>query len=176
MSTKALIVVDMQNDFVDPKGTIYCGPQSRKAITFVVGRVEYYLKKEETIIFLQDTHQFGDKALHLFGNHCIEGTWGHKIIPELESFVTEYNVYVIQKCKFSGFYNTGLYGIFLDLGVEDTEIVGVFTSMCVFETAIDAADRDYNVSILRKGVADTNDDDHLFFLNRLKTVYNVNVF
>jgi len=172
---KALIVVDMQNDFVDPNGSIYCGLQAREIIIPICKRIDIYLENKDRVFFLQDTHQTGDKSLNLFGNHCIEDTWGHEIIPELNNYLEHEYTYTIRKNRFSGFYNTGLYGTFLDLGIVDVELVGVFTSMCVFETAIDSADRDYDISIPRDCVADSDSTTHEFFLKRMAEIYNVAV-
>jgi len=45
MSRKALIVVDMLNDFVDEKGALFCGQTARDIIPFIRSRVEAYRKR-----------------------------------------------------------------------------------------------------------------------------------
>lgn len=44
MSERALIVVDMLNDFVDEKGALYCGQTARDIIPFIKSRIGNYRK------------------------------------------------------------------------------------------------------------------------------------
>ena len=83
MSHRALIVVDMLNDFVDEKGALYCGPSARDIIPFIQDRIADYRKTESSVIYIQDSHSEDDKEFEKFPKHSVSGTWGHQIVPEL---------------------------------------------------------------------------------------------
>ena len=53
MSKKALIIVDMLNDFVDEKGALYCGDTARSIIPFIQERLKAYRNRKDLIIYLR---------------------------------------------------------------------------------------------------------------------------
>ncbi len=127
MSKKALIIVDMLNDFVDEKGALYYGDTARSIIPFTQERLTSYRNRKDLVIYLKDTHDEDDKEFERFPSHCVAGTWGNEIIPELAPKPGEN---VVPKKRFSGFFGTDLGGILDSAGVEDVEVVGVCTSIC----------------------------------------------
>ena len=172
MPSKALIVVDMLNDFVDEKGALYCGKQSRAIIPFIQERLNLFRKNKGLVVFLQDSHQKDDKEFELFPEHCVTGTWGNQIIAELSPQAGEK---IIPKTRYSGFYGTALEEVLLDNGVSEAEVVGVCTSICVMDTVGGLANRDYRITVPIKGVADFDSDFHEFALKRMKQLYGANV-
>ena len=172
MSIKALIVVDMLNDFIDKKGALYCGETARKIIPFIQERLQVFRKRGDVVIYLQDSHDENDKEFEKFPKHCIAGTWGGKIIDELTPGPNEK---VVPKKRYSGFYGTGLEKIIADAGVEDIEVVGVCTSICVMDTVGGLANRDYKISVPVKTVADFDPGFHEFALKRMKQLYGAEV-
>ena len=172
MSKKALIIVDMLNDFVDEKGVLYCGETAREIIPFVREKLETSRKQGDAVIYLQDAHDEDDKEFEKFPKHCVSGSWGSIIIDELKPLPTEK---VIPKKRYSGFYGTDLDGVLKKAGVEDIEVVGVCTSICVMDTVGGLANRDYNISVPVKGVADFDPESHQFALKRMKQLYGAEV-
>ena len=83
MPEKALIIVDMLNDFIDPQGELYCGATA-EAVTPVVSR---YLKlarqQGDLVVYLQDSHTADDLEFQKFPPHCITGSWGGRILDVL---------------------------------------------------------------------------------------------
>ena len=80
-----LIVVDMQNDFVSGAlGT----QEAFDIVPYVVGRVAEGAARGEEILFTRDTHgpDYMDtqEGRHLPVPHCIRGTEGWEIIPQLQ--------------------------------------------------------------------------------------------
>ncbi|MBW2571816.1 MAG: hypothetical protein JRD87_09735 [Deltaproteobacteria bacterium] len=53
MPKKALIIVDMLNDFVDEKGALYCGDTARSIIPFIQERLKVYRNRKDLAIYLR---------------------------------------------------------------------------------------------------------------------------
>ena len=128
--SKILIVIDMQNDFID--GAL--GTPEAVAITPAVHKkVNDYRAKGNRIIFTRDTHFVNyDKTLegkHLPVPHCIAATKGWKITPGLFNEETDD---VIQKHSFG--YNRWSDFDFTD--EDEIELVGLCTDICVVSNAL----------------------------------------
>ena len=126
-----LIVVDMQNDFI----TGSLGSAEAQAIVpAVVDFVKTFDK--DNMFFTRDTHYENymetQEGKNLPVKHCINGTEGWKVIPQLTS---EFNPLYIDKETF-GFSNWGK--IFLDDSSEINSITlcGVCTDICVISNAL----------------------------------------
>ena len=123
---KTLIVIDMQNDFID--GSL----GSKEAVAIVENvkkKIKEYADNGDEIIFTQDTHHEGylwtNEGKHLPVVHCIEGSEGWKI---KEGLYVEGSPIVM---KFSFGY-TG----WKDYKLEDVELVGLCTDICVVSNAL----------------------------------------
>ncbi|MDF1594034.1 MAG: cysteine hydrolase [Desulfobacterales bacterium] len=172
MPSKALIVVDMLNDFVDEKGALYCGETAREIVPFIGQRLDAYRKRKDLVIYLQDAHDRNDKEFEKFPEHCVSGTWGSQIIKALTPMPGEK---VVPKKRFSGFYGTDLENILVEAGIAAAEVVGVCTSICVMDTVGGLANRDYAISVPIKGVADFDSEAHRFSLKRMEKLYGAEV-
>ena len=172
MTQKALIVVDMLNDFVDEKGVLYCGQSARDIIPFIQTRLETYRKNNDLIIYLQDSHDEDDKEFEKFPKHSVAGTWGNQIIPDL---APKEDDVIIPKRRYSGFYDTTLSQVLNNHDIEEVEVVGVCTNICVMDTVGGLANRDYAVVVPKAGVADFDPESHAFALKRMDTIYGANI-
>lgn len=172
MSKKALIIVDMLNDFVDKKGALYCGDTVLPIIPFIRQRLKASRDRKDLVVFLQDSHEQNDKEFERFPKHSVTGSWGSEIIPQLSPLPRET---IIPKKRFSGFFETDLENVLKAAGVSKVEVVGVCTSICVMDTVGGLANRDYKVTVPVKGVADFNPELHQFSLKRMEQVYGADV-
>jgi nicotinamidase/pyrazinamidase len=172
MTTKALIIVDMLNDFVDEKGALYCGETARSIIPFIKNRLKTYRNQKDLVIYLQDSHDKDDKEFEKFPKHSVAGTWGSEIVPELSPQAGET---VISKKRYSGFYGTDLEDVLKFENVDKVEVVGVCTSICVMDTVGGLANRDYKIIVPVKGVADFDREFHEFAIRRMKQLYGADV-
>lgn len=172
MTKKALIIVDMLNDFVDEKGALYCGGTARSIIPFIQERRTSYRNRNDLVIYLQDSHDEDDKEFEKFPKHSVAGTWGCEVIPELSPMAGEK---VISKKRYSGFHGTDLENILKSAGVDEVEVVGVCTSICVMDTVGGLANRDYKTTVPVKGVADFDQKMHQFSLKRMEKIYGADV-
>ena len=172
MARKALIIIDMLNDFVDKNGVLYCGDTVPPTIPFIQQRLQTYRDQGDLVIYLQDSHDEDDKEFERFPKHSVAGSWGSEIIPELAPRSGEP---VIPKKRFSGFYETDLEKVLASAGVSEVEVVGVCTSICVMDTVGGLANRDYKITVPVKGVADFNPEFHQFSLKRMEQVYGASI-
>lgn len=137
----ALIVVDMQNDFVRTDGKL---PVADAAATVPVIRRLLDLAHETGIpvFYTQDSHHAGDPEFEIWGEHCLVGTEGWKIVPELEP---EPRDQVVRKARYDGFHDTDLADRLEVEGVDTVVICGTVANICVLHTAASAAIRWYDV-------------------------------
>ena len=126
---KTLIVIDMQNDFIDGAlGT----PEAQAIVPNVKKKIEEYEANGYNVVFTRDTHQKDylntNEGKHLPVEHCIEGTHGWEIADGLEIPYARY----INKPTF------GWMGwkSFEFEGGDEVEIVGLCTDICVVSNAL----------------------------------------
>lgn len=172
MPVKALIIVDMLNDFIHPEGVLYCGDDASAIVPFVKKRLEMYRKAKDAVIYLQDSHAVNDKEFERFPPHCVAGTWGSRIIDALAPKASEV---VVPKTRYSGFYQTGMDEALKRLAPLHVEVVGVCTSICVMDTVGGLANRDVAVVVPREGVADFDQRAHRFALERMEKIYGADI-
>lgn len=128
---KILIVIDVQNDFVyGSLGT----PEAQAIVPNVIKKVEEYRSRNDAIIFTTDTH-YDDyletsEGQKLPVSHCIVGTSGHEIIPELNVEISTMEK-VYPKSTFGYRWNVGHW-----MRCYDVEIIGVCTDICVVTNAL----------------------------------------
>jgi nicotinamidase-related amidase len=141
----ALIVVDMQNDFVKEGGTLVV-PDAEGTIPAIRQLLGLARDSGMKVIFTQDTHTEGDPEWNIWPEHAREGSWGWEIVDELAPREGEL---VIRKVRYDAFYGTHL-DHFLKLWGTGTLIVcGTVANICVHYTAASAALRWYDVVIPR---------------------------
>lgn len=129
-----LLVVDMQNDFVDPAGAL---PIEGAAGTVPIVRdlIERARASSVPVWFTQDTHVEGDPEWEIWGRHVERGTWGWEVVDQLAPAAEER---VFQKTRYDGFYGTGLDHELRVLGREWLVICGTVANICVHYTAASA--------------------------------------
>ena len=168
MAKKALIVVDMLNDFIEEKGALYCGRTAREIVPFIKKRLAVHRQSGSLVVFLQDAHREDDLEFEKFPKHCVAGTWGSQIIADLAPVSGER---VLPKTRYSGFFATDLENVLNEYGPAEVEVVGVCTSICVMDTVGGLANRDYPTRVPAAGVADFDADAHRFALQRMERLY-----
>jgi nicotinamidase-related amidase len=171
----AIILVDMLNDFVTGKLEI----KHAKAIIPPLRRLVVAARKNNVpVIYSNDAHYPQDvEVTRKWGDHAIKGTFGAKVIPELEP--DEKKDYIVEKRTYSGFYETGLDPLLRSLykgeGVKTVVLGGLHTHMCVRHTAADAFFRGYHIVIAKDGVEAFTQEDQEQGLKYLENVYNAKI-
>ena len=169
---KALLIIDMIKDFINPDGALYCGDTSRKIIPFIKGKIDEFHRSNGLVVFLCDSHEEDDLEFKMFPKHSVAGTEGAEIIDEMP--VGEKDI-IIRKKRYSAFYGTNLDVVLQENDVNEVNVVGVCTSICVMDTVGDLVNRDYEVIVCKKGVADFDQKAHQFALERMSNVYGAKV-
>lgn len=123
---KLLIVVDVQNDFVDGAlGT----PEAQAIIPNVVNKIKNW---DGDIFCTQDTHREDylstREGKNLPVEHCIDGTDGHKINEEVMKALIHNDFVKLKKFTFGC---TALPELIRPLGYDYIELVGLCTDICV---------------------------------------------
>ena len=128
---KILIVVDMQNDFIDGAlGTA----EAVSIVPRVAERIARARTEDETVLFTRDTHPGNyletQEGHNLPVPHCIRGTHGWEITPALDTADSK----IIDKPTFG---STELASTVAALGqIEQIELIGLCTDICVISNAL----------------------------------------
>ena len=142
----AVVVVDMQNGFCHPDGSLYA-PPSEAAIDPVSTLVSRAHEADARVVFTRDVHppeQFEDAHYYdefeRWGEHVVEGSWEAELVEELDVDETDH---VVTKHTYDAFYRTELGGWLDAHGVDDLLLCGTLANVCVLHTAGSAGLRDY---------------------------------
>ena len=165
----ALIVVDVQNDFADPAGSLAVG-RAGHILPRVNDEVAAARSAGSPVFYTQDWHPPSTPHFAKDGGiwpvHCIAGTWGAELHPDL---VVDGEI--VQKGAngedgYSGFtmrdpvsgqeVPTALEGMLRDREVERVVICGLATDYCVNATALDARQLGFETVVLMRAVAAVN--------------------
>jgi nicotinamidase/pyrazinamidase len=165
-SSKALLVVDVQNDFC-PGGAL--GIHGGERIIPILNRYIKYFETENLPIFVtRDWHPQVTKHFEQFGGvwpiHCIEGSYGAQFHPKLE---LPKEALVMSKGmdpeedSYSAFHATDSSGMALayllkNLGVTQIYIGGLATDYCVKFSVLDALRDGLEVFVLADAIAGVN--------------------
>ena len=171
---KAVIVVDMINDFMHPDGVLFLGDKAT-ADSLVNALSEYLDKAREEgsqVIYVCDNHKKDDKEFRLFGQHAVEGTWGSEIIEELAPVKGDL---VIPKTRYSAFYGTNLPYELTRREPEKVVVTGVCTTICVMDTAQGVSYRGYDLVVPENLCADLSPEAHKAGLERMKIIYGADI-
>jgi nicotinamidase-related amidase len=141
----ALVVVDMQNDFVRLGGSLLV-PDAEATIPAINRLLELARAHRMHVVYSQDTHRDGDPEWRIWPEHAREGTWGWEIVDALAPAAEET---VIRKVRYDAFYGTPLDHLLRLWGVDTVVICGTVANICVHYTAASAALRWYSVIIPR---------------------------
>lgn len=131
-----LIVVDMQNDFV---GGALGTKEAVDIVPYVVGRVVDGVNRGETILFTRDTHEEHypqtQEGRNLPVPHCIRGTEGWEIIPQLTEY-TQGRTIVDKPTFGSAELGAMLAELNQKESIEKITLIGLCTDICVISNAL----------------------------------------
>jgi nicotinamidase/pyrazinamidase len=161
----ALIVVDVQNDFADPNGSLYV-PGGEAVVPMINEEIDLARGAGALLVFTQDWHPPSTPHFAKDGGmwpvHCVQDTWGAEFHPSLavdgervrkgvggEDGYSGFTVADLQSGNESG---TGLDELLHRHQVRRLVLAGLATDYCVKATALDGVHKAYDVEVLRAAV------------------------
>ncbi len=167
----ALVVVDMQNDFADPRGSLYVA--GAEAILPVVnGQIGLARESRGLVVFSQDWHPRHTPHFAEDGGpwpvHCVADGWGAEMVPGLDcppgsALIRKgtngedgYSAFSMRDADTGATIPTPLETLLHEAGVERVVVVGLATDYCVRHTALDALGLGYETTVLTDGIAAVN--------------------
>jgi nicotinamidase-related amidase len=168
---KALVVVDMLNDFVD--GSL-ANPRAQRIVEPMRGLLAHARDEGWVVVFSNDAHEPDDPELRVWGPHAMAGDPGAQVIDELRPEPSEREL-VSPKRAYGAFDGTGLDEQLQALGVDEVVVVGQHTHICVRHTAYGALIRGYDVTVPRDAVCGFEGVDEDEALEYLRSVYGARI-
>ncbi len=163
---KAIIVVDLVHDFVDGKfGSDHAKEVARKTREFLLK------SKDIVIVMTRDYHIKDDPEFSVWGEHCLQGTEGSELVPEL----SDINSHVVTKRHYDAFHDSDLDGFLRARRITSLLVCGISTDICVRHTVAGAFFRNYRITVLGDLCASINPDAHENALREMKNIYGASV-
>jgi len=163
----AVVIVDMQNGFCHPDGSLYA-PGSEEAIDGCVALVDRARDAGASVVYTRDVHppeQFEDAHYYdefeRWGEHVLEGSWEAELVEELDPLEAEL---VVTKHTYDAFYQTALEGWLESHDIDDLVFGGTLANVCVLHTAGSAGLRDYRPLLVEDAIGFIEADDREYAL------------
>lgn len=161
----ALIIVDMQNDFADPSGSLYV--RDGEAVVAVANdEIRAAGDAGALVVYTQDWHPASTPHFEKDGGiwpvHCVEESWGASFHPDLrvvgdvvhkgDQGGDGYSAFSERDPLSGDTEPTTLQRLLVEHGVERLVICGLATDYCVVETVADARALGYPVTVVLDGI------------------------
>lgn len=157
---KALLIIDLQKDFIDEV------VNKNQVIIRTKKLINFFKKNNHLVIFIQDFHfSKKDKEFEKWGCHALIGTKGVDYIDQCKPAK---NDLIVKKRRYSAFFKTNLDKILRKNKISQIFICGLYTDFCVLTTAIEAYMRDFDVFVVADATGTTNFANHQRTLKQIK--------
>ena len=166
--TTALVVVDVQNDFADPGGSLSVAG-GEAVVPVIDGEIVMATNNGAMVVATQDWHPESTPHFAKDGGiwpvHCVAGTWGAELHPALTlpadaprvrkgaNGEDGYSGFTMRDPVSGETIPTELEGILREAGVERVVVVGLATDYCVKATALDARRLGFETAVLADAIA-----------------------
>lgn len=165
-ATTALIVVDVQNDFADPAGSLSVAGGDG-IVGYVNAQIAAALDAGAFVAYTQDWHPPSTPHFVTAGGpwpvHCVAGTWGAALHPALTQDAGPsvrkgangedgYSGFTMRDAGTGAAVPTELVELLQERGIRRVVVCGLATDYCVRDTALDAIGLGYPTSVLVDGV------------------------
>lgn len=162
----ALIVIDVQNDFADPAGSLYVRGGAA-LIPFINREIASAAAVGATVIYSRDWHPPSTPHFASDGGiwpvHCVAGTWGSAFHPDLHRVGNReihkgtggedgYSAFSVRDPESGETAATPLAALLAERRIVRLVVVGLATDYCVKETVLDACRLGFPVTVLRDGI------------------------
>ena len=168
----ALVMIEFQNDFTSPGGTLHdavkevmesTGMLDNAAATVARAREMGATIIHTPITFTDDYHELNSEPYGILKgvvdtNSFRKGTWGAEIVEAMQP--AESDIVVEGKRGLCGFASTNLDFILRSRGITNIALGGFLTNCCVESTMRSGYEKGYNVITLTDCVAATSEEEH----------------
>lgn len=165
----ALVVIDVQNDFADPAGSLAVARAAR-ILPRVNAQIHEASAADALVVYTQDWHPETTPHFAKDGGiwpvHCVADTWGAELHPDLvvEGPVVRkgsngedgYSGFTMRDPQTGEERPTELEGLLREWGVERVVVCGLATDYCVNATALDAQRLGFETTVLTSAIAAVN--------------------
>jgi nicotinamidase/pyrazinamidase len=162
----ALVVVDCQNDFADPDGSLYVSG-AEEVVAAANREIIRAVSAGAPVVYTKDWHPETTPHFQKDGGvwpvHCVAGTWGAELHPRIMVAGPAVLKGTGGEDGYSGFTMrdpttgeetpTPLHGLLRDLGATSTVVVGLALDVCVKATALDSVGLGYHTFLPRAASA-----------------------
>ncbi len=141
---KILIIVDMQNDFIENKGALYVKDADK-----LINATNDFIKQLSTdnydsILITKDTHDETEYPTSpeskLFPKHCLAGTWGHELAIDINKVSKNIPIYTLEKDVFNMWEKENKINNFTNKTffktIKEAHVFGVASDYCVKDAII----------------------------------------
>jgi len=147
----ALLVVDLQNDFADPEGSLYVSG-GEQVVPIANREAERAREAGATVVYTRDWHPPDTPHFEPFGGlwpvHCVRDTWGADFHPDVKvdgEIIHKatgpedgYSAFSVQHLPSGKTRDTGFEQLLRERGIERVVVLGLATDYCVRESGLDA--------------------------------------
>lgn len=161
----ALIVVDVQNDFADPRGSLYVAGGELVAVE-ANAQIGEARAAAAPVFYTQDWHPAATPHFQKDGGiwpvHCVAESWGASLYPSLEVAGVVVRKGTAGEDGYSGFtcrdpvsgapQPTQLDALLRSKGVERLVVLGLATDYCIRATVLDGLRLGYPVLVVRNAI------------------------
>jgi nicotinamidase-related amidase len=170
---KALIVIDMLNDFVT--GALANEADATKIVPAIRRLIDHARNQPDwLVVYSSDAHRADDPEIRVWGKHAMAGTRGADVIDALAPIGADREI-VSPKRFYGAFDGTDLEEVFERHGVDEVVLTGQHTHCCVRHTAYGAFMRGYGVKVPSDAVCVFPGVDQAAALDYLKTIYGAEI-
>ncbi len=181
----ALLVVDVQHDFADPKGSLYVRG-AEEIVRIINEQVDAATTAGALIVYSKDWHPESTPHFQKDGGrwpvHCVHDTWGAEFDAEMHVPTSAvvihkgvagedgYSAFSVRDPESGESWETPLGDTLEEAGIRRAVICGLTTDYCVVETAVDARARGLEVEVLTSAIraVDVVDGDGRRALERMR--------
>jgi nicotinamidase/pyrazinamidase len=150
---RALVVIDMQNDALNPGGPLEV-PRARAIVPALAARIDAARREGTPVVYVVDVHEPDDSDLDSWAAHNIAGSTGAEVWPDLAPKPGDP---VVQKPTYSAFTRSRLAAVLEELRVDTLVLTGCLTEVGILATATEALQRGYAVEVPADSQAGANE-------------------
>ena len=173
MKRPALLIIDMQNDFVLDSSPMKV-TQAKAVIPKILEVLQAFRSRKLPVFHLLRVHRADGSDVEIIRQElfrkqpfAVEGTRGAAMIDEI---VPKPGEYIIPKTRMSGFIATELDLMLRNLKVTNIVVTGIQTPNCIRTTVFDAIAYNYPVAVVEDAVGAKTEEIHRANLNDMANI------